>query len=979
MGYRNYANTNGFLVAANGTGDFTSINNAISAIIAKGLSVYNLCLTDPSYTENVSFPAGGNIFSLVNSIILGTTTLSFTGQITFNNLSFITNGSNAIHFTGAGVSIASIYNSRIFCTNATGILFDNLSSSLLNLINCGSEIDNSSMTLYSMSSPGALILNNHSSSGITTLASNNSAGTVYFENVNVGFPVSNSGNSSIIVNPGCYFNTSGSNILALTFNGTGVNSFTKSFATSGTAPAISIGAGASVTADQITVSSNNAAAGTNAIIGAGTLVLGLVTFTGSATNISCTVSPLVTEIANLSLNTPLTIQNGGTGVSSLASGAILYGPSSGGVMTTLPIGTTNQILTVVGGVPTWTTYSQAVKFINATYASSTVALTVTYNNGTAGVGATLTNAGAQATFAIDGQTPAVNSRILIKNQASSFQNGVYTVTNAGSNSTNWVITRATDYNTHTQINAGDIVPVEFGTINGSTLWLQTATVVTIGTDAITFQQFSSPPITTTQYDVLVGGSNNTIANVGPGSAGQYLQSAGNAANPVYSTATLPSTASGTGTILRADGTNWSASTTTYPNTNAINTLVYASSANVLSALSTTNSGVLVTDGSGVPSIGTTLPSTVQGNITTVGTVTSGTWNATTIAVNHGGTGQTSLTNHGVLVGAATSGITQLAAGSAGQALLSGGASADPAYSTPTYPSASGSAGQLLRSDGTNNVYSTSTYPNTNAINTLLYASSANVMSALATANSSILVTSAGGIPSLSGTLPFTLPVSTGGTGAVTLTGVLTGNGTSAVTASAVTQYALLVGGASNAIGSIADVAVNQVLVSGGVAANPAYTAYPQISGLGIGASPGSTGGLTFDGSNFMSAYSVGTFTPTLDGSVSGTTTYTTQQGYYVKIGKLVFFNIVINISAATGTGNVTIAGLPFGVAQTSIATANLNTASFAFPVGTTTCDLFLNSATSGIILCYGTITGQQNLQMANASGVFRFSGCYQST
>jgi hypothetical protein len=420
--------------------------------------------------------------------------------------------------------------------------------------------------------------------------------------------------------------------------------------------------------------------------------------------------------------------------------------------------------------------------------------------------------------------------------------------------------------------------------------------------------------------LYVGTTKGPLLPLAPTTNGDVLQLIGGL--PAWSTPSFPITVGASGTIITSNGTNFVSTSATYPATTTINQLLFSSAANTIGGLSTANNGVLVTSNSGVPSI--------------------------------------------------------LAGGTAGQVLQSVSGAA-PSWSTPTYPSASGTAGQLLRSDGTNNLYTTSTYPNTNAINTLLYASSANVMSALATANSSILVTSSGGVPSLSGTLPFTLPVSTGGTGAVTLTGVLTGNGTSAVTASAVTQYALLVGGASNGVGSIADVAVNQVLVSGGVAANPAYTAYPQISGLGIGASPGSTAGITFDGSNFMSAYSVGTFTPTLDGSVSGTTTYTTQQGYYVKIGKLVFFNILINISAATGTGNVTIAGLPFGVAQTSIATANLNTASFAFPAGTTTCDLFLNGATSGIILCYGTITGQQNLQMANASGVFRFSGCYQST
>src|SRR5574338_1512127 len=73
-------------------------------------------------------------------------------------------------------------------------------------------------------------------------------------------------------------------------------------------------------------------------------------------------------------------------------------------------------------------------------------------------------------------------------------------------------------------------------------------------------------VTTTQFDVLVGDANNTIASVGPGTSNQLLQSGGAAANPVYSTATYPPTATGTGKILRADGTNWVASTATYPNT-----------------------------------------------------------------------------------------------------------------------------------------------------------------------------------------------------------------------------------------------------------------------------------------------------------------------------------------------------------------------------------------------------------------------------
>ena len=74
----------------------------------------------------------------------------------------------------------------------------------------------------------------------------------------------------------------------------------------------------------------------------------------------------------------------------------------------------------------------------------------------------------------------------------------------------------------------------------------------------------------------------------------------------------------------------------------------------------------------------------------------------------------------------------------------------------------GTVGKILRSDGTDLVYTTATYPTTTTVSTLLYSSSANVISALATANSGILVTSATGVPSISAQLTY-----------VTTTGVLT--------------------------------------------------------------------------------------------------------------------------------------------------------------------------------------------------------------
>ncbi len=102
------------------------------------------------------------------------------------------------------------------------------------------------------------------------------------------------------------------------------------------------------------------------------------------------------------------------------------------------------------------------------------------------------------------------------------------------------------------------------------------------------------------------------------------------------------------------------------------------------------------------------------DIDITGTIKTGVWNGTAIGVPYGGTGVATLTAHGVLIGEGTGNVAATAAGSAGQILQSGGASADPSYSTPTYPSASGTSGKVLISDGTNNVYSTPTFPNASA-------------------------------------------------------------------------------------------------------------------------------------------------------------------------------------------------------------------------------------------------------------------------
>ena len=147
---------------------------------------------------------------------------------------------------------------------------------------------------------------------------------------------------------------------------------------------------------------------------------------------------------------------------------------------------------------------------------------VTYNNGTSGVGATITNAGVQAALVIDGHTFTAtdvtnNVRILVKNETSGQYNGIYTLTNQGSIVTNWVLTRATDYDQagsgQNEIAAGDTLFVLLGTVNANSLWVQTTPApITVGTTALTFVQIGSVTSYSAGTGLTLTGTQFSIAN-----------------------------------------------------------------------------------------------------------------------------------------------------------------------------------------------------------------------------------------------------------------------------------------------------------------------------------------------------------------------------------------------------------------------------------------------------------------------------------
>lgn len=96
----------------------------------------------------------------------------------------------------------------------------------------------------------------------------------------------------------------------------------------------------------------------------------------------------------------------------------------------------------------------------------------------------------------DNVQPVLGTKILVMNQTVMTQNGLYYVSNVGSVTTNWVLTRVPDYVTTTQITAGSVVYVQGGqTLQGS--YYQTSSNVVLGSTAILFSTGVGPGSTWT--------------------------------------------------------------------------------------------------------------------------------------------------------------------------------------------------------------------------------------------------------------------------------------------------------------------------------------------------------------------------------------------------------------------------------------------------------------------------------------------------
>jgi hypothetical protein len=212
----------------------------------------------------------------------------------------------------------------------------------------------------------------------------------------------------------------------------------------------------------------------------------------------------VTSITDLTA----TYANGGTSLTTIAitGGKTIQFSGNHGLSVNDEIYWTNSFngITAQNAYFVQTTPSLDTITVRATY---TGAETTGLTNGTGltqaalanpGVGATLTNAGANAALSIDSVALSLTNRVLVQGQTNQFENGIYTVTTVGDGSTAWVLTRATDADQYaptdvSKLGYGDYFFITSGIgYAGSSYVLTTPTgEITFGITNIGFSQFAA--------------------------------------------------------------------------------------------------------------------------------------------------------------------------------------------------------------------------------------------------------------------------------------------------------------------------------------------------------------------------------------------------------------------------------------------------------------------------------------------------------
>jgi hypothetical protein len=345
-------------------------------------------------------------------------------------------------------------------------------------------------------------------------------------------------------------------------------------------------------------------------------------------------------------------------------------------------------------------------------------LTVTYNNGASGVGATLTNAGTFGPFIPDGITASISDRVLVYNQTSAFQNGVYTVTTVGTSLTAWVLTRSTDTDTYAvkspnSLGTGDAFYVTSGNTGaGETYVCNTPGVISFGSTSISFVQVSSAQVYSAGTGISL--TNTVISLVSPVAV----------ATGGTGTTSTPSN----GQLLIGNGSGYSLSTLTAGSGVSITN---SAGSITLSATGLGGTVTAVTASAPLASTGGTSPNISIANTTGTGSVvlenSPSIFSATiTGAVSASittltGTSANITTVTGTTAGFSSANITQLSGTSAGITTVTG---TTTTFSSGTITQFGATSATVTTISGTNISYPNATF--TSATVTNLGSTSANI-------------------------------------------------------------------------------------------------------------------------------------------------------------------------------------------------------------------------------------------------------------
>ena len=301
-----------------------------------------------------------------------------------------------------------------------------------------------------------------------------------------------------------------------------------------------------------------------------------VSLTGTQTLTNKTISGAnntLTNIGNASLtNSSVTV--GTTAIALGASSLTLGGLTSVAVTqdptSALQLATKQYVDAVAEGLHIHESCAAATP---GTLASITGG-TVTYNNGTAGVGATLTLS--VALTVLDGYTLLNGNRVLIKNEATQANNGIYTWATGGT-----VLTRATDFDTAAEMASGDFTFITNGTLYANTGWVQTDPVTVVGTSPVTWIQFSGAGTYTAGTGLTLTGTqfsltSPVVASLGGTGVATLTGLAYGNGTSAFTAASAAQVVSVIGSTAVTNATNATNTAITANSTNATNYLTFVS-------------------------------------------------------------------------------------------------------------------------------------------------------------------------------------------------------------------------------------------------------------------------------------------------------------------------------------------------------------------------------------------------------------------